>query len=110
MQQAWSTGSATLDGKYYQVDGALCRPLPLQEGGIPIWVAGGGEKVTLKIAAKYAQYTNFDGTPAGFAHKSEILKKHCDTVGTDFDASSVRPTTTWPSARRNPRWLSGWRH
>ena len=86
MQQAWSTGSSTLDGKYYQVDGALCRPLPLQEGGIPIWVAGGGEKVTLKIAAKYAQYTNFDGTPAGFAHKSEILKKHCDTVGTDFDA------------------------
>lgn len=38
MQQAWSTGSATLDGKYYQVDGALCRPLPLQEGGIPIWL------------------------------------------------------------------------
>jgi F420-dependent oxidoreductase-like protein len=86
MRQAWTTGRATLDGKHYQVDGAIVRPLPLQDGGIPLWIAGGGEKVTLKIAAKYAQYTNFDGTPEGFAQKSEILRGHCDTVGTDFDA------------------------
>jgi alkanesulfonate monooxygenase SsuD/methylene tetrahydromethanopterin reductase-like flavin-dependent oxidoreductase (luciferase family) len=44
MRQAWTTGSATLDGKYYQVDGAIVRPLPLQDGGIPLWIAGGGEK------------------------------------------------------------------
>ncbi|CBH48411.1 TIGR03560 family F420-dependent LLM class oxidoreductase [Rhodococcus hoagii] len=86
MRQAWSTGAATLDGKHYQVDGAIVRPLPLQDGGIPLWIAGGGEKVTLKIAAKYAQYTNFDGTPEVFAHKSEILRRHCAEVGTDFDA------------------------
>lgn len=86
MRQAWSTGTATLDGKHYQVDGAIVRPLPLQDGGIPLWIAGGGEKVTLKIAAKYAQYTNFDGTPEAFARKSEILRRHCTEVGTDFDA------------------------
>ncbi|ATQ31010.1 LLM class F420-dependent oxidoreductase [Rhodococcus ruber] len=85
-RQAWTTGTATLHGRHYQVDGAVVRPLPLQEGGIPLWIAGGGEKVTLKIAAKYAQYTNFDGTPEGFAHKSEILRGHCAEVGTDFDA------------------------
>ena len=65
MRQAWTEGRATLNGKHYQVDGAIVRPLPLQEGGIPLWIAGGGEKVTLKIAAKYAQYTNFDGTLRG---------------------------------------------
>ena len=54
MHQAWTTGRATLDGTFYQVDGAIVQPQPLQPGGIPIWVAGGGEKVTLKIAAKYA--------------------------------------------------------
>lgn len=86
LRQAWSTGSATLEGKHYQVDGAIVRPLPLQEGGIPLWIAGGGEKVTLKIAARYAQYTNFDGTPDGFTRKSEILRGHCADVGTDFDA------------------------
>jgi len=85
MQQAWTTGSATLDGKIYQVDGAIVRPLPLQEGGIPFWIAGGGEKVTLRIAARYAQYTNFDGTPEGFRHKSQVLAGHCERLGRDFD-------------------------
>jgi alkanesulfonate monooxygenase SsuD/methylene tetrahydromethanopterin reductase-like flavin-dependent oxidoreductase (luciferase family) len=82
----WTTGTATLDGKHYQVDGAIGRPLPLQAGGIPLWIAGGGEKKTLRIAAKYAQYTNFDATPETFKHKSEILAAHCRDVGTDFDA------------------------
>ncbi|MEC3956803.1 LLM class F420-dependent oxidoreductase [Nocardia sp. CDC153] len=85
-KQAWTTGKATLDGKHYQVDGAIVRPLPLQEGGIPIWIAGGGEKVTLRIAAKYAQYTNFAGDPETFTQKSELLRAHCAEVGTDFDA------------------------
>jgi F420-dependent oxidoreductase-like protein len=86
-RQAWTTGTSTLDGTYYQVDGALCRPLPVQRtsprNNIPIWVAGGGEQVTLKIAAQYADYTNFDGTAEGFAHKSGILDGHCATLGRD---------------------------
>jgi F420-dependent oxidoreductase-like protein len=86
MRQAWTDGVATLDGQHYQVDGAIVRPLPLQAGGIPLWIAGGGEKVTLRIAAKYARYTNFDGTMPGFARKSELLKEHCRAVGTEFDA------------------------
>ena len=86
MRQAWTTGTATLAGKHYQVDGAIVRPLPLQAGGIPLWIAGGGEKVTLRIAAKYAACTNFDGTLDGFTHKSALLAEHCANVGTDFDA------------------------
>lgn len=86
MRQLWTTGRATLHGKHYQVDGAIGRPLPLQDGGIPLWIAGGGEKRTLRIAAKYAQYTNFDATPETFVHKSEVLAGHCRDVGTDFDA------------------------
>ncbi|WP_067673813.1 LLM class F420-dependent oxidoreductase [Nocardia miyunensis] len=91
-RQAWSKGEATLDGKHYQVDGAIVQPLPLQEGGIPLWIAGGGEKVTLKIAAKYAQYTNFSGED--FARKSELLRGHCADVGTDFDAIVRSANTT----------------
>jgi F420-dependent oxidoreductase-like protein len=85
MRQLWTDGVATLDGKHYQVDGAICRPLPLQDGGIPFWIAGGGEKKTLRIAAQYAQYTNFDSTPDVFRRKSEILAQHCKDVGRDFD-------------------------
>ncbi|MFC8191396.1 LLM class F420-dependent oxidoreductase [Cellulomonas sp. NPDC057328] len=84
-QQLWTDGVATLDGKHYQVDGAQLSPLPLQAGGPPLWIAGGGEKKTLRIAAQHAAYTNFDGTPEGFAHKSEILRGHCEAVGRPFD-------------------------
>jgi F420-dependent oxidoreductase-like protein len=84
MRQMWTQGQATLDGKHYQVDGAIGRPLPLQSGGIPLWIAGGGEKKTLRIAAQYAQYTNFDAAPETFTHKSAVLEQHCRDVGRDF--------------------------
>ncbi|MTE24299.1 LLM class F420-dependent oxidoreductase [Microbacterium sp. ZXX196] len=84
MRQAWTTGSASLDGRYYQVDGAIVRPMPVQEGGIPLWISGGGEKVTLKIAAQYAQYTNFgSGELETFRHKDEVLRGHCEAIGRD---------------------------
>ncbi len=86
MRDAWRDGIVSLDGKHYQVDGAIVQPKPLQEGGIPLWIAGGGEKVTLRIAAKYAQYTNFSSEPEVFAHKSQVLAGHCRDVGTDYDA------------------------
>src|ERR1700743_396732 len=86
MKQLWRTGTATLDGRYYQVDGAIGRPLPLQDGGIPLWIAGGGERKTLRIAAKYARYTNFDGSPDVLRRKSQVLADHCRDLGTDFGA------------------------
>ena len=86
MRDAWRDGVVSLTGKHYQVDGAIVQPKPLQDGGIPLWIAGGGEKVTLRIAAKYAQYTNFTSEPEGFEHKSQVLADHCREVGTDFGA------------------------
>ncbi|HEX9762461.1 MAG TPA: LLM class F420-dependent oxidoreductase, partial [Acidimicrobiia bacterium] len=53
---------------------------------IPFWIAGGGEKVTLRIAARYGAYSNFGVELGTFIHKSELLRGHCDDVGTDFDS------------------------
>ncbi len=84
MRDAWTTGTATLDGRHYQVDGARVYPRPLQDGGIPIWVAGGGERKTLRTAAKYADYTNWVPVPDEFVRKKAILAEHCDDVGRDI--------------------------
>lgn len=81
MTEAWADGIVSLEGDHFRVDGAIVRPRPLQEGGIPMWIAGGGERKTLRIAARHADYTNFDGSPEGFAHKSEVLFAHCADVG-----------------------------
>jgi F420-dependent oxidoreductase-like protein len=91
MRDAWRNGRVSLKGgKYYKADedanDAIVAPKPLQEGGLPFWIAGGGEKVTLRIAATYAQYTNFTSEPGGFAHKSQVLADHCRDVGTEYDA------------------------
>ncbi|WP_432488689.1 LLM class F420-dependent oxidoreductase [Kineococcus sp. SYSU DK018] len=86
MSQLWRDGTSTFSGRHYSTDGAICRPLPLQDGGIPLWIAGGGERKTLRIAAQHARYTNFDGTLEGFTHKSRVLAEHCREVGTDFGA------------------------
>ena len=83
MRRAWSEGVVSFEGEHYAVDGAIVQPRPLQEGGIPVWIAGGGERKTLRIAARHADYTNFDGTPEGFAHKSEVLHGHCADIGRD---------------------------
>ena len=86
MRDAWRDGVVTFSGEHYQADGAIVQPKPLQANGIPLWIAGGGEQKTLRVAAKYAQYTNYTPEPEQFKRKSEILAKHCRDVGTDFDA------------------------
>lgn len=56
-------------------------PKPLRK--IPILVGGGGEKVTLKITAKYADMWHGFGDPQQIKHKMEVLDKWCAEVGRD---------------------------
>lgn len=86
MKRMWTEDRASFEGKYYRLDRAVCRPKPVQRPHIPIWIAGGGEQLTLNVAARHASYTNFAGSPENFAHKSEVLAGHCADVGTDYDA------------------------
>jgi len=72
------------EGKYYSIDGAINQPKPIQKPYPPLWVCGGGEKVTLKLLAKYGDYGNWDVDVQGFIHKSNILKQHCENEGRDF--------------------------
>jgi alkanesulfonate monooxygenase SsuD/methylene tetrahydromethanopterin reductase-like flavin-dependent oxidoreductase (luciferase family) len=81
----WTDDFVDYAGTYYTLEGAICRPKPVQDPMIPIWIAGGGPKLTLNIAARYADYTNFGYTLEEFKEKSDILARHCRDVGRDFD-------------------------
>ena len=72
------------EGKYYSIDGAINQPKPIQKPYPPLWVCGGGEKVTLKLLAKYGDYGNWDVDVDGFIHKSNVLKQHCENEGRDY--------------------------
>lgn len=86
MKGMWTEDEFSYQGDHYQLDGAICRPKPVQDPHIPVWVAGGGEQITLKIAAQHASHTNFGVDLDQFRHKSEILRGHCDELGTDYDS------------------------
>ncbi|MGH8913561.1 MAG: LLM class F420-dependent oxidoreductase [Acidimicrobiia bacterium] len=84
MRRMWTEDKATFRGDHYRIEEAICRPRPIQQPHIPIWIAGGGEKRTLRVAARHASYTNFGDTPEEFAHKSKVLESHCADVGRDY--------------------------
>ena len=85
VKRLWSEETVTFAGKYLDFDGAYCDPKPIQKLP-PIWVGGGGEKKTLRIAARHADATNWQTGLSTFIHKSEILRGHCEAEGRDFDS------------------------
>jgi F420-dependent oxidoreductase-like protein len=79
----WRDDRASFAGQHYRIDGAWNRPQPLQKPHPPIVIGGSGEKVLLKLVARYAQVWNMGGSPAEFVHKMKILDQHCADVGRD---------------------------
>jgi alkanesulfonate monooxygenase SsuD/methylene tetrahydromethanopterin reductase-like flavin-dependent oxidoreductase (luciferase family) len=71
---------------------ALADALPvIREAPVPLLIAGGGEKVTLKLVAQYADACNVLESPEGLERKFAILREHCLRAGRDFD--SIRRTS-----------------
>jgi alkanesulfonate monooxygenase SsuD/methylene tetrahydromethanopterin reductase-like flavin-dependent oxidoreductase (luciferase family) len=80
IKSMWTSQPATFVGKHYQIHDAYCEPPPAP--AIPVLIGGGGEQRTLGIAARYADWYNFNSSPvAEYAHKVSVLKQHCDRVG-----------------------------
>ena len=84
--EMWTADEGHFVGEHYQATGAINRPRPIQEPHPPLWIAGGGEKRTLRIVAKYGDYANLSGQVEGFRHKSSVLESHCEAVGRPFDS------------------------
>ncbi len=72
----------TASGEHYHSKDTRNLPAPIQ-AHLPICIGGGGEKVTLKLVAKYADMNNLVGTLDLVRRKEEILVQHCETVGRD---------------------------
>lgn len=93
------------------------EPKPVR-GTIPILIGGGGEKVTLRITAQYADAWHTHGAPADWARKSAILDEWCAKVGRDPAAiervSAARPeqfdVLDEYAARGATQLVYGWDH
>lgn len=83
IRRLWTEETVSFEGRYLMFDGAYCDPKPVQQ--LPeIWVGGGGERKTLRVAARHASHTNWQVGIDQFIHKSKVLEEHCDAMGRDF--------------------------
>lgn len=89
----WGPGSPAFRGAVLDVPEAACYPRPLQ-AKVPIVLGGGGEKRTLRLAARYADAANVFGDLATVVRKREVLRQHCRDAGRDPAAVQLTHLST----------------
>ncbi|GAA1609377.1 LLM class F420-dependent oxidoreductase [Kribbella sancticallisti] len=93
IQSLWTNDVTDFDGKYYRLVQAVNQPRGVQQPRIPLMLAGGGEKVTLKLAAEYADLCNVMVSPAEAERKFSVLRAHCEKAGRPYDEITRTVTT-----------------
>ena len=78
-----ATEPVDFQGTYYQLEQAPFSPPCVQRPHPPIFIGGGGEKRTLRTAARYADGINVMGDLDTVKHKIEVLERHCADAGRD---------------------------
>jgi F420-dependent oxidoreductase-like protein len=86
IRKMWTEERTSFDGEYYKIRDAYCNPKPVQKPNPPIMIGGAGERVTLKLVAKYGDACNLFGSPETIKTKLGILREHCKRVGRDYDS------------------------
>ena len=88
IKKMWTEPSPSFEGDFYRISKAYCAPKPVQRPHPPLMLAGGGEQLTLRTVARYADISNFAawmGSTKDFRHKINVLNRHCLEVGRDFN-------------------------
>ncbi len=84
IRRMWTETAPDFEGRYYRLKGARCEPKPVQKPHPPFVIGGGGEQLTLRVVARYADVWNVTGgSVETFRHKNEVLEQHCAAIGRD---------------------------
>jgi F420-dependent oxidoreductase-like protein len=100
------------EGRHYQVKDAPLAPKPVQ-ARLPILIGGGGEKVTLRLVAQYADAWNIAGPVEIVSQKMAVLRQHCERAGRDIATVhktgamlvNVEQSTTGGGLGHGPGWV-----
>ncbi|MDE0778345.1 MAG: LLM class flavin-dependent oxidoreductase [Nocardioides sp.] len=85
--QMWGPEDGPYEGTHYRLAETVNVPAAYGEPHPPILIGGSGERKTLRLVAQYAQMCNLFGESTEVvAHKLDVLRGHCERLGTDYDA------------------------
>ena len=86
----WTEDEPVFEGKHYSIDKPINQPHGARKPHPELWLGGGGEKVTLKLVAKWADGCNFGGgTPDSVRQKLDVLRHHCTDLGRDINEITI---------------------
>jgi F420-dependent oxidoreductase-like protein len=74
--------TVTHEGEHYRFSGLRHHPAPVQPH-LPLMIGGGGERKTLPIVARYADWWNAFGSVEALSHKAGVLRRLCEEAGRD---------------------------
>jgi F420-dependent oxidoreductase-like protein len=108
VHKMWTEDRPVFHGKHYRIDGPINQPKGVRRPHPSFWLGGGGEKVTLKLVAKYADGCNVGGgDPELIRHKLGVLREHCDRLGRDYDriakSTTIEVNLGWSTAEVRAR-------
>jgi len=83
--QMWSDDNGPFEGSHHHLTETLNSPQAISKPHPPILIGGGGERKTLRLVARYADACNVFGDADAFRHKMEILRRHCEREGRNYD-------------------------
>jgi alkanesulfonate monooxygenase SsuD/methylene tetrahydromethanopterin reductase-like flavin-dependent oxidoreductase (luciferase family) len=94
VQGLWREESFSFSGRYFQLNEAKVSQKPVQQPYVPILIAGGGEEVTLRQVAQFADMSNFgshEWTGSAFEigdveRKYHVLRSHCEALQRPYDS------------------------
>lgn len=89
LKSMFTENRTTFKGRYYNVTDAPNNPKPVQKPHPPILIGGAGEKVMLRLVAKYADRWNCPAGYRDFKHLLGVLHGHCREVGRDPSTITV---------------------
>lgn len=86
IMKMWTEDEPTFKGEYYTIDKPINEPKGVRKPHPSLWIGGGGEQITLKLVARYADACNVGGgDPDTIRKKLDVLRGHCETVGRNYD-------------------------